>query len=131
MITPSELGDWMGQPLDQTRAEKAILIAGGWLSNAAQVTEWPDPAPTDLLAWLYELAALAYVHNPRQMVQRQQGSVLTAWAPTALQQREMILAAARTAYNRVGLPAGIFPPAQAWPDPAIPRSAAAALGSWC
>lgn len=128
LITAPDLSAWMGRQVDLDRATVAIEIAEGWLLDATRLDPWPDPTtgtvPPDLRAWCIELSALAYVNNPRQMIQRQAGGVITAWANDALSQRRTILADARARYNAVGMPRGSFPDAQSWPDPAIPRFAA-------
>jgi len=127
LLLPSDLGDWFGSRtvIDVNRATTAIRMAEGWLQSATRITPWPPPSPVpgDIQAWLLELAALAYVNNPRQMTQRQTGGVITMWEPDAHARRAEILDAARSRYNRVGMPSAVpqpVSPLTMWPDPALP-----------
>jgi len=126
VLLPSDLGGWFGgrTVIDVNRATTAIRMAEGWLQSATRIDPWPpNPVPEDVRAWLLELAALAYVNNPRQMTQRQTGGVITMWAPDAQSRRAEILDAARSRYNRAGMPSTVpqpVSPLTMWPDPALP-----------
>lgn len=122
---PSDLGQWFGGRVvvDVPRAETALRMASGWLQSATRISPWPGDVPEDLWAWCLELAALAYVNNPRQVTQRQTGGVITAWEPDARARRAEILDAARSRYNLSGMPASVPQPTSplvAWPDPSLP-----------
>lgn len=126
LIDPDDLGSWMGKTLDSDRATQAIRIAEGWLLSATRMDPWPslpqDTIPGDLAAWCLELSALAYVNNPKSMIQGQvENTALLQWEPDGQARRQAILDAARARYNTVALPRGSFPRAQCWPDEARPR----------
>lgn len=122
ILSSIDLGAWMGRDLDENRATASVRLAEGWLLAATRLDPWPDlnTAGEDLRAWVMELAALAYLNNPREVTQRQTGGVLTAWTGDALMRREAILHAARARYNRHGLPQASSPDVNIWPDPALP-----------
>ena len=124
LISPDDLGAWMGVTVDDGRAAQSIQISDGWLSSETRLDPWPSlpgEIPQDLTGWCLELSALAYVNNPKSMIQATvENTVLFQWAPDDLERRQAILDAARARYNTLALPRGSFPRAQRWPDEARP-----------
>lgn len=113
-----------GARFDQRKADAAIEVADGWLRVATELAPWPTPADVDpaLRSLAIELAALAYVASPVQVIRRDVGDLVTMWAPDALARRQSILDAARARFRRAGMPSAVLPagPSPAWPDAARP-----------
>jgi hypothetical protein len=87
--------------------------AGGWLSDATGLTEWPDPVPDRLWSWAIELAAIAY-NNPDAALEEQTDDHRVKHDR---ERRAEILDAARVAYPSESPPS----PASAGPLWSMPE----------
>lgn len=104
-----DLGDlpsWLQIPeVDTETATRVRRYANGWLQDATELTEWPDPIPDRLWAWAIELAAIAY-NNPTNLKREQIDDYLVEYSA---ERRAEILAAAKKAYAGGTAPRGSFP----------------------
>lgn len=100
LFEPQELEDFLQQgPLVEASVLIARRVATGWLRDATQLADWPEPVPEALFSWALELAGLAY-NNPESLAVDQAGGVASTYDR---QRRKEILDAAARAY---GNPAG-------------------------
>ena len=129
-LTAAQLGDHLQAVLVPASADIAIRRAVSWLADASGRTDLSATAlPADLWGDALELAGIAY-DNPTSRASEQVGSSATSW-PIA-SRRDQILDAVRARYgrSRTPEPTGSFPPAPAYPDPAVGRVRWAQPGTW-
>ncbi|MBM0275099.1 hypothetical protein [Micromonospora tarensis] len=85
---------------DSDAATVARRQAGGWLSDATGLTDWPDPIPDRLWTWAIELGAIAY-RNPDGASEEQSDDHRVRFDRA---RRAEILTAARAAYPSASPP---------------------------
>lgn len=121
LAEPSVVTDLLPQqniPVRQLSAAQRMVA--GWLKSDAGLATTPVllTDDDDLFPAAFELVVLL-VTNPELLAQKAVGPTSRSW-PVA-QQRDAIRAGVREAARRsAGGPRGSFPPAQAYPDPALP-----------
>lgn len=95
-----------------------MLLVAGWLREDAGLTELPNPLPADHALWSPALELVALVaSNPTSLASRTAGPTSQTW-PLA-RERDAIRRRVRATWARVNAaPAGSFPEAPEWPDPA-------------
>lgn len=118
LFDESELSDWLQYDVSQPAAAIAEKVVAGWLTDATELDEWPDPVPSRLFAWALELGGIAH-ENPGGLDEETSADATSKWG----RRRAEILAAAKAWAG--GSPVspgpearGCFPDAQPWPDAA-------------
>lgn len=95
LFSETELTDFLQQgPLNAASVVIARRVVSGWLKDATQLADWPDPVPDDLFAWALELGGLVY-NNPEALAIDTTGATSATWERG---RRDAILDLARAAY---------------------------------
>jgi len=111
-----ELGDWLRKPVTETRAAMAERVVWGWLKPRLGLSDRPSPVPDEVFAWAIELGGIVY-ENPAGLNARQMGQFQEQFSA---ERRDQILdeVARSTQGTATAQPAGSFPEALDYPDPA-------------
>lgn len=120
-LTRADLRAFLPQyDLPDAQTDIVILLVRGWLLDATDLDELPDPLPDVLWAAAVELAALL-ASNPESLAQKTVGPTSRSW-PLA-PRRDAILARLTQRYRRSAMaPQGVYPDPDPYPD--------AASGGW-
>ncbi|GAA5154778.1 hypothetical protein GCM10023340_38870 [Nocardioides marinquilinus] len=129
LFTAAELTTWIGHDVDEDTASLRERVVWGWLQPILGVEDRPTPVTEQLFSWAIELGAIAH-ENPSGKASSSYEGV----TETFNERREEILAEVRASVNPAGsvaaLPAGSFPPASEYPDPAVSTWSGLSWRSW-
>jgi hypothetical protein len=118
LFTPSDLSDWLRQPVEDGAATVVEGVVWGWLRPLLKLDQRPEDPSPELVAWAIELGAIAYV-NPEGLEEYQLEAERSKYSSD---RRDEILRAAAgggtTAPGAALAPVGSFPKARPYPDPA-------------
>ncbi|TFV90396.1 hypothetical protein [Blastococcus sp. CT_GayMR16] len=121
LLTAKDVRDLVPQEdFSDDQLAVTMRLVAGWLREDSGLTELPDPLLDTHALWSPALELVALVaENPTSLASRTSGPTSATW-PQA-RRRDAIRAGVRATYRAAtGGPRGSFPPAQPWPDPALP-----------
>lgn len=110
LFEPSELADWLRQPVADEAAWMVEKVVWGWLRPVLVLDERPAETSDELKAWAIELGAIAYV-NPEGLGSYALESEKSVYSG---ERRAELLGLAASG----GVPAGPVPPARGTFPPA-------------
>lgn len=128
-LTRRDLRGFLPQyDLPDEQVDLIILLVRGWLLEATDLAELPDPLGEVLWAGALELAALL-ASNPESLAQKTIGPTSRSWPMSP--RRDQIIAGIRAKYRRARMaPQGAYPPAPSYPESALPDSGGYLRPGW-
>lgn len=120
LFTNAELTELLGKEITETRAALVERVVWGWLKPVLGWPERPETIPDDLFAWALQLGAIA-CENPAGLDAKTIGPFSEQYSEERrlaildeIARSDLPTGPAAGAHR----PAGCFPPARAYPDPA-------------
>jgi hypothetical protein len=110
LFTPTELSNWLRQPVADESAWMVETVVWGWLRPVLQLTERPEVTSDELKAWAIELGAIAYV-NPEGLGSYALETEKSVYSGERRAELLGIAASGGTDVGPVPGPRGTFPPA--------------------